>query len=404
MNKASAQNWVSVGGGADLFVRYIFTDTLSNRLYAVGEFHEIGGIAAYRTAYWDGIDWTSLCDPSFVAESNPIMWGTIYNNDVFVSGTHSVMGDSITGKISHYLGNSIWESFGNPLGYCAIETIDDKLYAIGVYDSIGNKPIKNIATWDGTSWEPIGDTSVSNYFNVSFIGSIETFNSNLILGGNIDSPPFKELIQWDGSSWNPLGNGIPGDSWVNCLKSYQGILYIGGYFNTPGFPNFLVAWDGQNFFKPFPEVDFLGQVWDLEVINNELYIVGPVQLDVPNVNYGLAKFDGDTLCVFGGAGILGTSVETLGARQIIGLNGDLYVTANKVMLNDTVNYIAKWNGTQMDTCLIQPLHLGISELVAQPKNLVKIVDTLGRETEDKPNTLLIYIYDDGTKKKMYRIE
>lgn len=32
----------------------------------------------------------------------------------------------------------------------------------------------------------------------------------------------------------------------------------------------------------------------------------------------------------------------------------------------------------------------------------KIIDTMGRETEDKPNTLLIYVYSDGTTKKVYR--
>ena len=29
---------------------------------------------------------------------------------------------------------------------------------------------------------------------------------------------------------------------------------------------------------------------------------------------------------------------------------------------------------------------------------------MGRETEDKPNTMLIYIYSDGTTEKVYRIE
>jgi hypothetical protein len=352
------QNWVSVGGGADLFVRNIFSDTLTNRLYAVGEFHEIGGTPAYRVAYWDGINWVSMCDTSFVAESNPIMWGTIYNNEIFVSGTHSVMGDSVTGKISHYLGNSNWESFGNPAGYCAIETIDDKLFAIGNFDSIGNKPLKNMAVWDGISWEPIGDSTTSNSFNVSFIGEIEKYNSNYVLGGNIDSPPFKEIMQWDGTNWTALGNGIPGDAWVNCIKSYKGILYIGGYFNEPGFPNFLVAWDGQNFFKPFPDVNFLDQVWDLEVINEELYILGMIELSVPTVTYGLTKFDGDSLCVFGGSSIYNTP----GARQILELNDELYVTANKLMLDDTVNYIARWNGTEMDTCIFSPVHLAINEL------------------------------------------
>ena len=39
---------------------------------------------------------------------------------------------------------------------------------------------------------------------------------------------------------------------------------------------------------------------------------------------------------------------------------------------------------------------GINELNNTPKKLIKIVDVLGRETPFKPNTPLIYIYNDGT--------
>lgn len=39
-----------------------------------------------------------------------------------------------------------------------------------------------------------------------------------------------------------------------------------------------------------------------------------------------------------------------------------------------------------------------------PAQLVKIVDYLGRETEFKPNTPLIYIYSDGTTEKVFSVE
>lgn len=50
--------------------------------------------------------------------------------------------------------------------------------------------------------------------------------------------------------------------------------------------------------------------------------------------------------------------------------------------------------------------LNISELtpVAINKNLIKIVDLMGRETEGNPNTVLIYIYSDGTTEKVFRVE
>ena len=38
------------------------------------------------------------------------------------------------------------------------------------------------------------------------------------------------------------------------------------------------------------------------------------------------------------------------------------------------------------------------------KTLIQILDLMGRETTFKPNTTLIYVYDDGTTEKVYRVE
>lgn len=46
---------------------------------------------------------------------------------------------------------------------------------------------------------------------------------------------------------------------------------------------------------------------------------------------------------------------------------------------------------------------GIGELNAGEKTLIRIVDLMGRESEDKTNTLLIYIYSDGTSEKVFKV-
>ena len=48
--------------------------------------------------------------------------------------------------------------------------------------------------------------------------------------------------------------------------------------------------------------------------------------------------------------------------------------------------------------------LGIDELNNTPKQLLKIVDLMGRETPYKPNTVLIYVYDDGSTEKVFKME
>ena len=41
-------------------------------------------------------------------------------------------------------------------------------------------------------------------------------------------------------------------------------------------------------------------------------------------------------------------------------------------------------------------HLLSESMSSQVKNLIQILDMMGRETSFKPNTPLIYVYDDGS--------
>lgn len=48
--------------------------------------------------------------------------------------------------------------------------------------------------------------------------------------------------------------------------------------------------------------------------------------------------------------------------------------------------------------------VGLENLSNNEKVLEKIVDLMGRETEYKPNTLLFYVYSDGSTEKVFRVE
>ena len=66
-----------------------------------------------------------------------------------------------------------------------------------------------------------------------------------------------------------------------------------------------------------------------------------------------------------------------------------------------------------DTCIFQtpvafnlnPVGItGINEGSHTTKKLLKITDLTGRDTPYKPNTVLIYIYNDGSTEKMFIFE
>ena len=79
-----------------------------------------------------------------------------------------------------------------------------------------------------------------------------------------------------------------------------------------------------------------------------------------------------------------------------------YITVT-VGVNDTIDY-AVFIDHFVLTETEEPLTTGINELSARNKQLLKIVDILGKESKPKQKGLLFYIYSDGTVEKKLIIE
>lgn len=63
------------------------------------------------------------------------------------------------------------------------------------------------------------------------------------------------------------------------------------------------------------------------------------------------------------------------------------------------------NTAQWGECgTYQDMTLGLDEMTLPQPELIKIVDILGNQSEDVPNKLLIYLYSDGTTKKVFQVE
>lgn len=70
-----------------------------------------------------------------------------------------------------------------------------------------------------------------------------------------------------------------------------------------------------------------------------------------------------------------------------------------------ITYSNLCEATEVDTSSCHLVDLAdIDELATNPAELVKVVDLLGRETPVLPNTPLIYIYSDGSIKRVFKLE
>ena len=88
-----------------------------------------------------------------------------------------------------------------------------------------------------------------------------------------------------------------------------------------------------------------------------------------------------------------------------GTNGYLYGYIDYILTNNGDVII---NGWYYESSFNQPITVGggtveINEL-SSSKSLIQILDMMGRETTFKPNTPLIYVYDDGSIEKVFSVE
>jgi hypothetical protein len=198
---------------------------------------------------------------------------------------------------------------GTSAGIIAIDTLGNKLYVGGTFDSAGGKVINTIASWDGASWAAVG--SATSFKKGAFINAFTVFNGNLYAAGGFDSvdgKPVNNIAMWNGSQWSSLGTGIKGT--VSALTVYNGSLCAGGLFSSADgvAANNIALWNGAK--------------WS--AINS---------------------------------GVKTTSPNNFGVEALIVYNGNLYVgggidTAGSI----PVNNIAEWNGTKWDS-----LDAGISQ-------------------------------------------
>jgi hypothetical protein len=132
---------------------------------------------------------------------------------------------------------------------------NDELYVGGSFDSAGGISVHNIARWNGTNWDSVGNgIHFSGTSCESGVYSMIVFNGELYVGGDIDSAggfAVNGVARWNGVTWDSLGSGVynvNGDMLNNgTVKSFyifDSLLYVGGSFNYAGNISLAHAGDG----------------------------------------------------------------------------------------------------------------------------------------------------------------
>ncbi len=397
---AGAQ-WDTLGPGLDHGVRALLYDSAQQRLYAFGRFTSAGGMVVNGTAMWYEGQWHAMGNGVENAHGAPVISATRLGSDsILIGGFFSgAVGVDDTQRMALWDGAE-WKSIGtggaNGLTWGML-TNEDGTTVVGTFQQIASLPMNRMARFQNDTWTNLCAYPTDQGF-VSYT-SVVQYQGQYIIGGNINVPGLREIGWLDGDTLRQLGPGILGDSWVNDLVEFQGLLYVGGEFYA-GWGNAasgVMTWDGEQFADPFPSVQYVGMVHTMTVANGELFVSGRVMLPGSTDYYQLLRFDGERICLFGKN--FNTTIRAIAASP-----EHLYFAPNVQWLapNGTpLGWIASYDlSYQGDTCISiatsmpgpgpVPDHAKLLVYPNPTDGLCAIELATGTVAPVKP---LIYIYD-----------
>ncbi len=216
------------------------------------------------------------------------------------------------------------------------DSVNNCIYAGGLFSYSGTLPVNCVAKWDGMNWDSLG----SGTYNLSIVKCLEIFNDTLF-GGTFFGSWNTGFAKWNGVYWDTM-QGI--NSAVLTMKEFNNNLYIGGVFNKIGTlstPSHIAKWDGQSWATfPFSFPVSFGIIQSLEFYNGEMYIGG--NFDTVSLR-DLCKWDGNSLQPVG----VGLSGPGTGVSCMAFYKNELYIGGSFSKPTDVANYIMKWDGNTL---------------------------------------------------------
>ena len=316
---ASHAQWESVGGGvSNGQVTWLEWDTEDECLYVLGSMRwagpddlEVNGVTYWKDGLWHlmdgGVDHPFNGAVPFVHQT--IKYG---GEHIVVGGFDSIGGNELASRVARWTGNSwlpldpIVAHDGNTYG---LSVIDDELHLHGGFDTIADVPVQNWAIWNGQEWRA-GDT-MGVFLDWSTREAIK-FEDRIYVGGNFETSDGRnDLLMKVGDEWVELGPGLQGDCYVSDLEVYDGLLWVTGYFfsGAGNAATGVMAWDGEQWLDPFPQMELYGWGRSLTIANGKLYICGFMTAEGLPGTYQIAEYDGEQLCIRGGNQIVTTKVD-----------------------------------------------------------------------------------------------
>lgn len=245
--------------------------------------------------------------------------------------------------ISYSLHSQAWEPVGTGSGvnrFIHDISVDNngKIYIGGVFTEVSGIATKYIATWDGTSWAPMGSEFNGRVRTIARDGS-----GNIYVGGDFSDGNMHYFAKWNGSAWVWLNGGDNSPrSPVHAIEfDASNNVYVGGTFGRLGKYNNIIKWNVNS--NSYSE---LGNGTNAMVralakdASGNLYAGGDFTAADGNVVNHIAKWNGSSWSS------LGNGVNGNVRSIVVDGSGNVYAGGDFTTASGTtVNRIAKWNGS-----------------------------------------------------------
>ncbi len=203
-------------------------------LFGVGGFTDINGQTITNVARWDGTAWQAAGTLGTPASQVRQLLLTS-SGTLLACGSFGFFPLSPSADIASFDGtdwNPASPGFTGGSVFAMTELANGDLVVGGNFTSVGGVTANNLAISSGGSWSALPQ----NIGNVTTLAT-HSNGSAVYVGGNFTTTlagnTYNRIGVWSGLSWSPLGSGLNGP--VDCMKVLDnGDLIVGGGFSTAG--------------------------------------------------------------------------------------------------------------------------------------------------------------------------
>jgi trimeric autotransporter adhesin len=282
-------------------------------LILAGVFQSVSNTPASRIVRYDGSSWHTL--------GSGVTGGTVQrvfasNGQLVVAGDFTSAGGAPETRNLARWDGSAWSGFSGVINGVVVDACvyNGDLHIAGQFSQLGSLATRGVARWDGSAWQPVGG-GVTASMTSARVDALVVHDNKLIAGGRFEQAggvPASNIASWDGSAWQPIGPGFTRG--IQTLASYQGELYA-ATSSTSGTPQGQFwKWNGLEWTL---DLQATLDVTDAVVFGDDLVVLGGGFARKRSGVWSTQSWGGRSLGAWLGNPVVGPSAATCGAATIV---------------------------------------------------------------------------------------